>query len=223
MGLALGDRLAGLIAVADSLKPGAQDTVRQLQDRGLTVALLTGDRPETARAIAQAVGIDPDHIQARITPSGKADAIARYQAKNQAQNQSQHQTVAMVGDGTNDAPAIAQADLGITLGTGTAAAAESADIILTRNRLSDLIAALDLGQATLRKIRQNLVWAMAYNLIGIPLAAGLLVPTLGISVGPSLAAGFMAFSSVSVVVNSLTLQNHLPQPQASGKPLLKQQ
>ena len=223
VGLALGDRLAGLIAVADSLKPGAQDTVRQLQDRGLTVALLTGDRPETARAIAQAVGIDPDHIQARITPSGKADAIARYQAKNQAQNQSQHQTVAMVGDGTNDAPAIAQADLGITLGTGTAAAAESADIILTRNRLSDLIAALDLGQATLRKIRQNLVWAMAYNLIGIPLAAGLLVPTLGISVGPSLAAGFMAFSSVSVVVNSLTLQNHLPQPQASGKPLLKQQ
>ncbi|MEM9772287.1 MAG: HAD-IC family P-type ATPase, partial [Cyanobacteria bacterium P01_D01_bin.73] len=161
-------------------------------------ALLTGDRPETAEAIAQTVGIAPELVQARITPSGKADAVSRYQ--------SQGQTVAMVGDGTNDAPAIAQADLGITLGTGTAAAAETADIILTRNALPDLTAALKLGRATLGKIRQNLVWAMGYNLVGIPLAAGLLMPSLGLSVGPSLAAGFMAFSSVSVVVNSLTLQ-----------------
>lgn len=211
VGLAVGDHLAGLIAVADPLKPGAVETVARLKQLGLTVALLTGDRPETAQAIAQTVGIAPQHIQAQVTPSGKAEAIAHYQA--------QGANVAMVGDGTNDAPAIAQADVGIALGTGTAAAAETADILLTRNHLSALVAALELGQATLRKIRQNLAWAMAYNLIGIPLAAGLFVPTLGISVGPSLAAGFMAFSSVSVVINSLTLQRHGSAPLSSGEQL----
>ncbi|MEM6503489.1 MAG: heavy metal translocating P-type ATPase [Cyanobacteria bacterium P01_C01_bin.89] len=202
VGLTLGNSLAGLIAVADPLKDGAVQTVQNLQDSGLTVALLTGDRPETARAIAQKVGIAADAVQAQITPSGKADVVSGYQNKGE--------TVAMVGDGTNDAPAIAQADLGITLGTGTAAAAETADIILTRNTLGDLIAALKLGRATLTKIRQNLVWALAYNLIGIPLAAGLFMPLFGVAVGPSLAAGFMAFSSVSVVVNSLTLQSQSP-------------
>lgn len=190
--------LAGLIAVTDSLRTDAKAAVEQLRVMGLRVMLLTGDRPEVARAIAQQLGLSPEDVIAGVRPDGKAAAIE--------QLQSQNHHVAMVGDGINDAPALSQADVGIALQAGTDVAMETAQIILMRDRLTDVGEAIQLSQATFNKIRQNLFWAFAYNILGIPVAAGVLLPISGFVLSPAAAGALMAFSSVSVVTNSLLLR-----------------
>ena len=206
--VALAGSVVGLIAVADVLRSDAIATVTKLRQMGLTVKMLTGDQSDTAIAIAQLLDISPADTLANIRPDGKADAIAQLQA--------QGCTVAMVGDGINDAPALAQADVGIALHSGTDVATETAGIILMRDRLLDVVEAIHLSRATFNKIRQNLFWAFAYNLIGIPLAAGLLLPSYGVLLSPAAAGAMMAFSSVSVVTNSLLLYRTIsPQNQPS--------
>lgn len=195
--IAVGDRVAGLIAVLDTLRPDAEAMVAELQQMGLQVMMLTGDRQETATAIAQPLHLSAAAILAEVRPEAKANLVAILQQ--------QGHRVAMVGDGINDAPALAQADVGIALHSGTDVATETAGIILMRDRLSDVVESIRLSRATFNKIRQNLFWAFAYNILGIPLAAGVLLPTLGILLSPAAAGAMMAFSSVSVVMNSLLL------------------
>lgn len=195
--VAVGDRVAGLIAVLDILRPDAEAMVVELQRMGLQVMMLTGDRQETATAIAQPLHLSATAILAGVRPEAKANLVATLQQ--------QGHRVAMVGDGINDAPALAQADVGIALHSGTDVATETAGIILMRDRLTDVVESIRLSRATFNKIRQNLFWAFAYNILGIPLAAGVLLPTLGILLSPAAAGAMMAFSSVSVVMNSLLL------------------
>jgi P-type Cu2+ transporter len=204
--VALAGVVVGLIAVRDELRADAVTTVQRLQQMGLKVMLLTGDRKSTALAIAQTLNIPAQNVLAEVRPEGKAQVIAQLQAIN-------HQ-VAMVGDGMNDAPALAQANVGIALNSGTDIATETAGIILIRDRLSDLVNAIHLSQATFAKIRQNLFWAFAYNVLGIPLAAGALLPGFGILLNPAAAGALMAFSSVSVVTNSLLLYLTAPKKTA---------
>lgn len=195
-------QLAGLIGVTDTLRPDAKATVSRLRQMGLRVMLLTGDRLEAARAIASQLELNPDSdVLADVRPDAKAAAIAQLQA------QGQH--VAMVGDGINDAPALAQADVGISLQGGTDVAIETAQIVLMRDRLLDVVKSIQLSRATFNKIRQNLFWAFAYNTISLPVAAGVLLPTFGLVLSPSAAGALMAFSSVSVVTNSLLLRKSL--------------
>ncbi|MBF2026741.1 MAG: copper-translocating P-type ATPase [Oscillatoriales cyanobacterium C42_A2020_001] len=195
--VAVEGEVVGLIAVADGLRSDAIATVAALQAMKLDVKLLTGDRLETATAIAHTLKLKPENVFAQILPEGKAEVIAQLQA--------QGHRVAMVGDGINDAPALAQADVGIALHSGTDVATETAGIILMRDRLKDVVEAIHLSRATFSKIRQNLFWAFAYNILGIPLAAGVALPGYGILLSPAAAGAMMAFSSVSVVVNSLLL------------------
>ncbi len=197
--VALGNAVVGLVAIADQLRPDAAAVVADLQDQGLQVRVLTGDRKEVADAIAAQLNLSPDHITAEVSPQGKVDAIRQLQAEGH--------TVALMGDGINDAPALAQADVGISLHSGTDIAMETADVILMGDQLSGLLETLTLSRATFNKIRQNLAWAFAYNLVAIPLAAGVLLPTAGFSLSPAAAGGMMAFSSVAVVVNSLLLRS----------------
>jgi P-type Cu2+ transporter len=197
--LAVDQALMGLISISDRPRPEAKGVIKQLQQQGLTVIMLTGDRRETALAIAADLGIAPEHVRAGVPPAQKAQTIAALQG-NQAH------LVAMVGDGINDAPALAQADVGIALQTGTAVATETADILLMRNSLTDVVAALNLSRATFSKIRQNLFWAFAYNIVAIPIAAGVLLPHYHVSLSPSNAGLLMALSSISVVSNSLLLR-----------------
>jgi Cu2+-exporting ATPase len=196
--IALGDRLVGLLAISDVLREDAADVVADLQQRGLSVKVLTGDRKEVASAIASQLNLTPDQVIAEVSPQEKVEAVRNLQ--------NQGQTVALVGDGINDAPALAQADVGISLNSGTDIAMETADVILMRDQLSGLLETIALSRSTFNKIRQNLGWAFAYNLIGIPLAAGVLLPTAGFSLSPAAAGGLMAFSSVTVVLNSLLLR-----------------
>lgn len=192
--------LVGLIAVTDTLRPDAKATVNQLrQGLGLRVILLTGDTSEAAHAIAQQLGLSPADILAEVRPDGKAAAL------QQLQSQGHH--VAMVGDGINDAPALSQADVGIALQAGTDVAMETAQIVLMHNHLTDVLEAIQLSRATFIKIRQNLFWAFAYNTLGIPIAAGVLLPVSGFVLSPAAAGALMAFSSVSVVTNSLLLRS----------------
>jgi P-type Cu2+ transporter len=197
-------QLAGLIAVADRLRPDAEATVNTLRQMGLQVILLTGDTYEAAIAITQPLNFDPAQILAGVRPAGKAAAIA--------QLQSQGHRVAMVGDGINDAPALAQAEVGIALHSGTDVAVETAGIVLMRDRLLDVVESIRLSRATFSTIRQNLFWAFVYNVLGIPLAAGILLPAWGILLSPASAGAMMAFSSVSVVSNSLLLYLTFPRP-----------
>ncbi|MFE4105869.1 heavy metal translocating P-type ATPase [Almyronema epifaneia] len=196
--VAMNQHLVGLLAAADQLRPEAAPTLTALRQLGLQIHILSGDQPAAAQAIAQTLDLDPERVRAEMTPEAKMRAIAAWQA--------QGHTVALVGDGINDAPALARADVGIALTSGTDAALEAADIVLMRDRLSDVLEAIRLSRATFNKIRQNLGWAFTYNLVGIPLAAGVLLPAYGISLSPALAGGLMAFSSVSVVLNSLLLR-----------------
>ncbi len=202
--VAIAGTFAGVIAVTDTLRPDAVATVSSLQSMGLQVMVLTGDRRSAAEAIIQPLNLSPDDVLADVRPAQKAAMIAQLQAEGRQ--------VAMVGDGSNDAPALAQADVGIALHSGTDVAVETAQIVLMRDwvdggsHLTDVLEAIRLSCATFKKIQQNLFWAFAYNTLGIPVAAGLLLPTLGILLSPAAAGAMMAFSSVSVVTNSLLLR-----------------
>ncbi len=196
--VAVDTQLLGIIAIRDRLKPEAPEVIRQIEAMGLQVWMLTGDRQETAIAIANQLGIPPERAIAEVKPDGKADAILKLLAAGQR--------VAMVGDGVNDAPALASATVGIALSSGTDVAMETADIVLMRQGLSDVVPAIELSRATFNKIRQNLFWAFAYNTLAIPIAAGILYPSFGISLNPTIAGLAMALSSVSVVMSSLSLR-----------------
>jgi len=196
--VAVNNQLLGIIAIRDRLKPEAPEVVCQIEAMGLQVWMLTGDRQETAIAIANQLGIPAERAIAEVKPDGKADAILKLLASGQR--------VAMVGDGVNDAPALASATVGIALSSGTDVAMETADIVLMRHGLSDVVPAIELSRATFSKIRQNLFWAFAYNTLAIPVAAGILYPSFGISLNPTIAGLAMALSSVSVVMSSLSLR-----------------
>jgi Cu+-exporting ATPase len=198
--VAFAGRALGLIAVADVLKPDAAPTVAALREAGITVVMLTGDRRDTAAAIARQAGIEG--VLAEIPPEGKAAAVKALQAEGRR--------VAMVGDGINDAPGLAQADVGIAMGSGTDVAIEAADVTLMRPDLGGVVDALDLSRHTIRIVKQNLVWAFGYNVVLIPVAAGVLYPVWGVLLSPMLAGAAMAFSSVSVVTNSLRLKRWRP-------------
>ena len=193
---AVDGRLAAAFAVADALKPGAPAAIARLRALGLRVVMLTGDHEATARAIGAAAGVDD--VRAGLSPERKLEAIAALREGGRQ--------VAMVGDGINDAPALARADVGIAMGTGTDVAMEAADVALMRGELHGVVTAITLSRATLRLTRQNLFWAFAYNVIGIPVAAGALYPAFGLLLSPVLASAAMALSSVSVVTNSLRLR-----------------
>ena len=196
--VASGGVLLGVIGLKDTLRPDAKAAVERLRGMGLRVMMLTGDTASAAAATAQQLDLTAADVLAGVRPEGKARAIATLQA--------QGCKVAVVGDGINDAPALAQADVGIGLHCGTDVAVETAQIVLMRNALMDVVESIDLGRATFNKIRQNLFWAFGYNTLGIPVAAGILLPATGILLSPAAAGAFMAFSSVSVVTNSLFLR-----------------
>jgi Cu+-exporting ATPase len=199
-------RAAGVIAVADVLKPEAAATVTALERRGLAVLMLTGDARTTAEAIARHAGIQ--RVLAEVLPDAKATAVRDLRAGGAR--------VAMVGDGINDAPAIAQADVGIAMGSGTDVALEAADVALMRGDLRGVLTAHALSRATIRIVKQNLLWAFGYNVVLIPVAAGVLYPFWGVLLSPILAGGAMAFSSVSVVANSLRLKRWKPEEVRDG-------
>ena len=191
-----GQHLLGVIAVADVVKPDSAAAIAALRRSGCEVVLLTGDNQRTAEAIARQVGVD--RVIAQVLPQDKARCIEDLQKAGRL--------VAMVGDGVNDAPALVTADVGLAIGAGTDVAIESADVVLMRSSLMDIVDAAALSRATLRNIRQNLFWAFFYNSIGIPVAAGVLYPALGITLNPMIAAAAMSLSSVCVVSNALRLR-----------------
>ena len=190
--------LAGLLAIADPVRASSRAAIARLRALGLSVVMLTGDDARTARSIAREAGIGEEHVVAGVLPDAKLAEIARLQRAGAV--------VAMVGDGINDAPALAQADVGMAMGGGTAIAAEAADVVLMRSDLAGVAQAIVLSRRTMRTMRQNLFWAFIYNVIGIPVAAGVLYPAFGILLTPVIASAAMAFSSVSVVTNSLRLK-----------------
>jgi len=196
--------LAGLIGVADRIKPSTPEALRALRDEGVRVIMLSGDNRATALAVARKLGIDD--VEAEVTPARKAEAVKRLRA--------QGHVVAMAGDGVNDAPALAAADVGIAMGSGTDVAMESAGVTLVKGDLRGIVRARRLSRATMRNIRQNLFWAFAYNVLGLPLAAGVLYPAFGLLLSPMFASAAMSFSSVSVIANAprlrrVTLQSRL--------------
>ena len=191
------DRLAGTLALADRIRETTPQAVRELRDLGVTVEMLSGDRPAAAARVGRAVGIDG--ITAGATPAAKLERVRTLQREGRC--------VLMAGDGVNDAPALAAADVGVAMGTGTDAAMQSAGVTLMHGDLRGLVRALRLGRAVMRNIRQNLFWAFAYNLLGVPLAAGILYPLTGHLMSPMIAAAAMSFSSVTVIGNALRLRN----------------
>lgn len=188
------DRLLGLIAVADVIKEDSPQAIRQLKDMGLKVVMLTGDNEKTARAIGAQAGVD--EVVAGVLPDGKAAEVEKLKANGR---------VIMVGDGINDAPALTAADVGIAIGAGTDIAIDAADVVLMKSRLSDVTAAIRLSRATLRNIHENLFWAFIYNIIGIPLAAGVWIPIFEWTLNPMFGAAAMSLSSFCVVSNALRL------------------
>jgi Cu+-exporting ATPase len=205
--VAIGGAAAGVIAIADTVKPGSIEAVAGLRRLGVRVTMLTGDNARTAAAIARSTGID--HVVADVRPEGKAAAIRELQGKGTV--------VAMVGDGVNDAPALASADVGVAMGTGTDVAMESAGVTLMSGDLRGLVTAISLSRATMRNIRQNLFWAFGYNVVLIPVAMGVLYPVNGMLLDPIFAAAAMAASSVTVVSNALRLRRFDPHP--AGTPV----
>jgi len=193
------NKLSGVIAVADTLKQFSKKAVERLRGMKKEVWLITGDNERTGRAIAKQVGIDEDKVLAEVLPGDKAKKVKELQKKS---------VVAFVGDGINDAPALAQADVGIAIGSGTDIAMETGDIILIKDDLRDVVTSIDLSSYTIKKIKQNLFWAFFYNSVGIPIAAGILYPFTGFLLNPMIAAAAMAFSSVSVVGNSLLMKRY---------------
>jgi Cu+-exporting ATPase len=189
-------RAAGLLGVADGVKPTAREAIATLRRDGLRVVMLTGDNATTARAVGRAVGID--EIVADVRPEQKAEVVRGYQARGER--------TAMAGDGINDAPALAQADVGIAMGTGTDVAIESAAVTLVKGDLRGIVRARRLSRATMRNIRQNLFFAFVYNALGVPVAAGIVYPFFGLLLSPMIASAAMTFSSVSVILNALRLR-----------------
>ena len=189
-----------MIRIADRIKPSTEEAIAGLHKLGVKVVMLTGDHKAVAASIARSLKID--EFYAELLPNAKAEVIQRIQQKGER--------TAMVGDGINDAPALAQADTGIAIGSGTDIAIESADIVLMQSDLREVPAAIALSRATMRIIRENLFWAFIYNVICIPLAAGAFVTLLGWSLNPIFGALAMAFSSVSVVLNALRLRKFQP-------------
>jgi len=195
--VAVDGRAAGLIGVADPIKPSTEEAIQMLHADGLRLVMLSGDNRTTAKAVAKELSIDD--VQAEVLPDQKADIVRKLQ--------SQQHVVAMAGDGVNDAPALAQADVGIAMGTGTDVAMESAGITLVQGDLRAIARARRLSRGTMRNIRQNLFFAFFYNLLGVPIAAGVLYPFFGLLLSPMIAAAAMTFSSFSVVINALRLRN----------------
>lgn len=196
MYLAAEGRLAGLVGVADPIKASTPEAIRALHGEKVRIVMLTGDHRTTAEAVARRLGID--EVVAEVRPDGKADAIARLQAEGRF--------VAMAGDGINDAPALARAQVGVAMGTGTDVAMESAGVTLVKGDLTGIVRARRLSRATMANIRQNLFWAFAYNSLGVPIAAGALYPWTGWLLSPMIAAAAMSFSSVTVIANALRLR-----------------
>jgi len=190
----------GLIAVADTLKEYSKEAVKALQDMGKDVIMITGDNKRTGEAIGRQLGMT--RVLSEVLPEDKAKEIKKLQQGGKK--------VAMVGDGINDAPALTQADIGIAIGSGTDIAIEAGEIVLIKEDLRDVVTTIDLSRYAMKKIKQNLFWAFFYNTIGIPVAAGILYPFTGWLLSPIIAGAAMAFSSVSVVTNSLTMRRYKP-------------
>jgi Cu+-exporting ATPase len=194
--LVVDDRPAGLVAVADPIKVSTPEALRSLREDGIRVVMVTGDSRTTAEAVARTLGID--QVEAEVLPDQKVAIVKRFQAEGRI--------VAMAGDGINDAPALAQAQVGIAMGTGTDVAMESAAVTLVKGDLRGIVRARRLSRAVMRNIRQNLFFAFVYNVLGVPLAAGILYPVLGLLLSPMVASAAMTFSSVSVIANALRLR-----------------
>jgi Cu+-exporting ATPase len=195
---ASGGRAAGLIGIADPIKESTPDALRALRTEGLRVVMLTGDNRQTAEAVAGQLGIAVQDVQAEVLPAHKRDVVRALESEGHV--------VAMAGDGVNDAPALAEAAVGIAMGTGTDVAMESAGITLVKGDLRGIVRARRLSHATMRNIRQNLVLAFVYNIVGVPVAAGILYPFTGTLISPIWASAAMTFSSVSVITNALRLR-----------------